>query len=177
VQRSSSLEDQLKGVVVAPQPAAVETGAAVLESGGTAFDAAIATGFVQMVVDPFMCGLGGWGAATLHIADERRMEHVGFWPRIGSLMSPDMWVDDIEGYTDIWRFALFADRRNMIGYRSIMTPGTVAGFDSIHRRHGTRPLAELLAPAIEAQQNRLSDARVRHQPGSPTGASRAPPSA
>ncbi len=161
----------MQGVVVAPQPAAVETGAAVLESGGTAFDAAIAAGFVQMVVDPFMCGLGGWGAATLYVADERGMEHVGFWPRIGSLMSPDMWVDDIEGYTDIWRFALFADRRNMIGYRSIMTPGTVAGFDSIHRSHGTRPLAELLAPAIELSRTGFPMPEYvtnrGHQPGLP----------
>ncbi|HSJ29298.1 MAG TPA: gamma-glutamyltransferase family protein [Acidimicrobiia bacterium] len=139
----------MRGIVVAPQPAAVETGAAVLESGGNAFDAAIAAGYMQVVTDPFMCGLGGWGAATLYDAAGGGFEHIGFWPRIGSLMTPDMWVDDIEGFTDIWRFALFADRRNMIGYGSIMTPGTVAGFEEIHRRHASRPLAELLAPAIE----------------------------
>jgi gamma-glutamyltranspeptidase / glutathione hydrolase len=139
----------MKGVVVAPQPAAVEVGAAVLEGGGSAFDAAIATGYMQMVTDPFMCGLGGWGAATLYDATTDRFEHIGFWPRIGALMTPDMWVDDIEGYTEIWRFALFADRRNMIGYGSIMTPGTVAGFDEIHRRFATRPMSELLGPAIE----------------------------
>jgi gamma-glutamyltranspeptidase / glutathione hydrolase len=143
----------MKGIVVAPQPAAVEAGAAVLESGGNAFDAAVAAGYMQMVTDPFMCGLGGWGAATLYDAGGGGFEHIGFWPRIGAGMTPDMWVDDIEGFTDIWRFALFADRRNMIGYRSIMTPGTVAGFEEIHRRHATRPLAELLAPAIELSRD------------------------
>lgn len=139
----------MKGIVVAPQPAAVETGAEVLERGGNAFDAAVAAGFMQMVTDPFMCGLGGWGAATLYLAETGTFEHIGFWPRIGSGMYPEMWVDDVEGYTDIWRFALFSDRRNMIGYQSIMTPGTVAGFDQIHRRHATRSLAELIAPSIE----------------------------
>lgn len=143
----------MKGVVVAPQPAAVEVGAEVLESGGNAFDAAVAAGYMQIVTDPFMCGLGGWGAATLYVADTGTFEHVGFWPRIGSGMSPEMWVDDIEGFTDIWRFALFADRRNMIGYGSIMTPGTVAGFDEIHRRHATRSMEELVRPAIETSRN------------------------
>lgn len=143
----------MKGIVVAPQPAAVEIGVDVMEAGGNAFDAAIAAGFMQMVTDPFMCGLGGWGAATLYRAETGTFEHIGFWPRIGSGMSPDMWVDDIEGFTDIWRFALFADRRNMIGYRSILTPGTVAGFGEIHRRHATRRLADLLAPSIEMSRD------------------------
>lgn len=142
----------MKGIVVAPQPAAVETGVEVLEAGGNAFDAAIAAGFMQMVTDPFMCGLGGWGAATVYRADTGAFEHIGFWPRIGSRMRPDIWVDDVEGYTDIWRFALFSDRRNMIGYRSIMTPGTVAGFDELHRRHASLPLVDLLGPSIEASR-------------------------
>jgi gamma-glutamyltranspeptidase / glutathione hydrolase len=142
----------VKGIVVAPQPAAVETGVEVLEAGGNAFDAAIAAGFMQMVTDPFMCGLGGWGAATVYRADTGAFEHIGFWPRIGSRMRPDIWVDDVEGYTDIWRFALFSDRRNMIGYRSIMTPGTVAGFDELHRRHASLPLIDLLGASIEASR-------------------------
>ena len=138
----------MKGVVVAPQPAAVEIGADVLERGGNAFDAAIAAGYMQIVVDPFMCGLGGWGAATLYDASSSTLSHVGFWPRIGSRMYPEMWADDVEGYTDLWRFALFGDYRNMIGYQSIMTPGTVAGFEKIHSSGATRPLAELMAPSI-----------------------------
>lgn len=138
----------MNGVVVAPQPAAVETGAEILEQGGNAFDAAVAAGYMQMVVDPFMCGLGGWGAATLYDAGTSTFSHVGFWPRIGSRMYPEIWADDVAGYTDLWRFALFADHRNMIGYQSIMTPGTVAGFDEIHRSGATRSLADLLAPSI-----------------------------
>ena len=78
----------MNGVVVAPQPAAVETGAEILEQGGNAFDAAVAAGYMQMVVDPFMCGLGGWGAATLYDAGTSTFSHVGFWPRIGSRMYP-----------------------------------------------------------------------------------------
>jgi gamma-glutamyltranspeptidase/glutathione hydrolase len=136
-------------VVVAPEPIAAEIGADVLERGGTAFDAAVAAAFAQAVFNPFQCGLGGWGAATLYDARTGAVHDLAFPARIGSRMRPDMWVDDVVGYTDVWHYALFEDRRNMIGYTAIMTPGTVAGLGALHRRFGTLPWPELLAPAIE----------------------------
>lgn len=142
----------MRGIVVAPQPAAAELGVEVLESGGSAFDAAIAAGFVQMVADPFMCGLGGWGSATVYQASTGTFEHIGFWPRIGAKMRPDMWVDDVRGFTDLWRFPLFDDHRNLRDYTSIMTPGTVAGFGELHRRYASRPWDELLRPSIELSE-------------------------
>lgn len=142
----------MKGIVVAPQPVAVELGVEVLESGGTAFDAAIAAGFMQMVADPFMCGLGGWGSGTVYQAATGTFEHIGFWPRIGAKMRPDMWVNDVKGFTDLWRFPLFEDHRNLRDYTSIMTPGTVSGFGEIHRRYATRPWEELLRPSIELSE-------------------------
>ena len=143
----------MRGVVVAPQPAAVEVGADILERGGNAYDAAVAAGFMQMVVDPFMCGLGGWGAATIFDGESGGLSHVGFWPRIGSRMYPEIWENEVEGYTDLWRFALFGDNRNMVGYRSIMTPGTVGGFDVIHKSGATMSLEELLAPSIDKSRS------------------------
>ena len=72
----------MRGVVVCPQPLAAEIGAAVLDAGGNAFDAAIATAFAQTVTDPHMCGLGGFGAATC--AAGGRAWHVAFHARIGA---------------------------------------------------------------------------------------------
>ncbi len=138
----------MRGIVAAPQPVAAELGARVMEEGGNAFDAAVAAGFVQMVADPFMCGLGGWGSATIYQAGTGTFEHIGFWARIGSKMRPDMWTQDIKGFTNLWRFPIFEDHRNLRGYTSIMTPGTVAGFGKIHERYASRPWADLLAPAI-----------------------------
>lgn len=142
----------MKGVVVTPEPRAAEIGADVLSSGGNAFDAAIATAFAQMVYSPFMCGLGGWGMATVYDARARRSEYFGFAARVGSKMRPDIWVDDIVGYTDMWHVALLKDHKNLMGYGAIMTPGIVAGLGELHRRHGTRPWAELIEPSIRASE-------------------------
>lgn len=139
----------MRGIVVAPEPMAAEIGADVLRGGGNAFDAAVATAFAQVVFNPFQCGLGGWGGAIVHEAATGAVHDVAFPARIGSRMRPDMWVDEIDGYTDVWNYALFHDHRNMYGYTAVMTPGTVAGLGALHGRYGTRPWAELLAPAIE----------------------------
>jgi gamma-glutamyltranspeptidase / glutathione hydrolase len=138
----------MRGVVVAPEPFAAEVGADVLRAGGNAFDAAVAAAFAQTVLNPFQCGLGGWGGATVYDARTGAVEDLAFPARIGSRMTPDMWVDDLRGYTDVWHYALFDDDRNMYGYTAVMTPGTVAGLGALHARYGTRPWAELLEPAI-----------------------------
>jgi len=56
-----------QGMVVAPQPEPVEVGAEVLRSGGNAVDAAVATALAQTVVDPFMCGIAGFGSMHLYL--------------------------------------------------------------------------------------------------------------
>jgi gamma-glutamyltranspeptidase / glutathione hydrolase len=139
----------MRGIAVAPEPMAAEVAAEILESGGNAFDAAVAAAFMQCVFNPFQCGLGGWGGAVLHQAVTGHVEYLGFEPTIGSGMSPDMWTADVRGFTDVWNYALFDDHRNMYGYTAIMTPGTVAGLGSLHQRFGTMPWADLIAPSIE----------------------------
>ena len=103
----------MRGVVVAPEPRAAEIGADVLRDGGNAFDAAVATAFAQTVLNPFQCGLGGWGGALLYDARAGAVVDLAFPARIGSRMWPEMWADDVKGYTDVWSYALFDDSRNM----------------------------------------------------------------
>src|SRR2546421_1556859 len=52
-------------MIVCPQPQAAEIGLDVMRRGGNAVDAAVTCAFVQGVIDPQMCGLGGWGAMLL----------------------------------------------------------------------------------------------------------------
>lgn len=137
------------GMVVCPEPLAAEVGAQVLRDGGNAFDAALACAFMEMAVNPIQCGLGGWGGGLVYDAKSKRTEHLGFWARIGSRMSPDMWLRDLKGYTDMWHFALFDDHRAIMGHTSCMTPGTVAGFAELHAKYCTKPWGALLQPAID----------------------------
>ena len=145
----------LKGVVVCPQPRAAEVGAEVLQAGGNAFDAAIATAFAQMVADPFMCGLGGMG--TLQYFKAATGEHgmIDFHNRAGSGVTPEMWEHETSGRTEVSKYVVFDDCRNELGYSSIMTPGSVAGFYEAHRRLASRPWNELLAPAASMAREGL----------------------
>ena len=169
----------MRGVVTCPQPRAAEVGARVLEHGGSAFDAVIAAAFVQMVVDPFMCGIGGLGTALLYVAKSGQVEAMDFYTTAGSKVRPDMWATASRGTTEISHFSLFDDFRSELGYTSIMTPGAVAGFEELHRRYATLPLAELLAPAISTARdgfrvtgNLANWLRQRPQPGMPDSLSR-----
>jgi gamma-glutamyltranspeptidase/glutathione hydrolase len=134
-----------RGVVVCPQPLAAEIGAGILAGGGNAFDAAIATAVAQMLTDPHMCGLGGFGAAT-YLAAGAAPAHLAFHARVGSRATPDMWAADCRGALDLGGYTLFDDHRSNLGHRSVGTPGVVAGLAALHR-HARLPWATLLRPA------------------------------
>ncbi|MEL7140146.1 MAG: gamma-glutamyltransferase, partial [Pseudomonadota bacterium] len=89
----------MRAVVTAPQPEAVEAGLIVLEEGGNAVDAAVATAFVQTVVDPLMCGIAGFGSAQVMMPGEApRM--VDFHGRAPMASRPDQWEHLIERQSD-----------------------------------------------------------------------------
>ena len=135
-------------MISAPQPLAAEAGADILALGGTAVDAAIAAAFVQGVVDPQMCGLGGGGAATVHDAASGETVSCDFYARTPLAATPDMFADRVSGRAS-WGGFILSDRANEIGYLSICTPAAVQGLGALHGRFGSLPWATLLAPAIE----------------------------
>ena len=65
----------VRGMVASAHPRAATIGAAILERGGNAFDAAIAVAAAEGVLLPMMCGLGGDGFAVVY--DARRREVLG----------------------------------------------------------------------------------------------------
>lgn len=140
---------QRAGMIVAPQPPAVEVGAQVLQQGGNAFDAALACAFVQFLVDPHSCGVGGYLLMTYHPAGAVQPHTTLDAPALaGSRVSPTMWEDRVLGQNPGgWGFFL-KDKVNDDGYQSICLPGIMRGFEAIHSRYCTRPWPELIAPAI-----------------------------
>ena len=138
----------MPGIVACVHPRAAEEGAKILEAGGNAFDAAIATAFVQMIVTPFSCGIGGMVSA--HLLSRAHDAHVVVdgCLRAGSGVTEDMWLADYRGEGEFSGESLFEDYRSTMGYTSICTPGAVAALGEVHRRFGTLPWRDLLQPAI-----------------------------
>jgi gamma-glutamyltranspeptidase/glutathione hydrolase len=166
----------MRGVVVAPQPLAAEIGAELLARGGNAFDAAVGTAFAQMVTDPQMCGLGGFGCATY--AWPGGAQHVAFHARAGSRATPEMWAADFRGRTELGNYTLFDDHRANLGHTSVGTPGVVAGLASLHA-HARLPWLELIEPAASlarrgfpAPEYAFEFVQRAQQPGMPGGEQR-----
>jgi gamma-glutamyltranspeptidase/glutathione hydrolase len=144
----------MPAMIVAPQPLAVEEGAKVLAAGGNAFDAALTCAFVQFVIDPHSCGLGGYLILNSWLPDNAAPEPILDAPALaGSKAAPDIWADAVLGPNPFgWGYFL-KDRVNDVGYQSICTPGIVRGLEAIHRRWCSRSWPELIAPAIETAQS------------------------
>jgi gamma-glutamyltranspeptidase / glutathione hydrolase len=138
----------MKGMIVAPQARAVEIGAAVLDQGGNAIDAAVTTALAQGVLDPHMCGVGGFGSCAIYWAATGAYQSIAFHGRAGSRVTPEMWrALVVEEYPDGYGYQL-RDYLNDVGYHSITVPGTVAGLSLALQHYGTRSWADCVAPAI-----------------------------
>ena len=88
----------MPGMIVAPQPLAVEEGAKVLAAGGNAFDAALTCAAVQFLIDPHSCGIGGYLVMTCLPAGQSRPDAIIDAPALaGSRVSPDMWKNNVIG--------------------------------------------------------------------------------
>jgi len=138
-----------RGMVVAEHPRGADVGARVLEHGGNAVDAAVATAFAMTVVEPFMSSIGGSGTMLVHRA--RRGETValnfnGVAPRRAH---PTMYTVT-GGVSDaLFPWPKVEGEANVYGHRSVAIPGSVAGLALALERYGTMSLADVLAPAIE----------------------------
>ncbi len=139
----------MPNMIVAPQPIAAEEGARVLMEGGNAIDAAVTAGFVQGVISPHMCGIGGYVVLNLHQADcPDVLSIVLDAPALaGSKVSEVMWEDlSIGPNPDGWGFFL-KDKVNDLGYRSICVPGAVRGYQAMLERWGTYSWEQAILPA------------------------------
>jgi len=138
----------MNGMIVAPQPLAVEEGIKVLRRGGNAMDAAVTTAFVQGVVDPQMCGIGGFGTMQVHMPRIGEETMIDFHAKAPYLVTPDMWKDLVIGLAKDGFGYILKGNVNDVGYLSIAVPGTVLGLHEGLTRYGTLSWKEVIQPAI-----------------------------
>lgn len=126
-------------MVVTPDPLATDVGAAILRSGGTAADAAVAVGFTLAVTYPRSGNIGGGGFLLYRDGATGGAWVVDFRETAPAAATRDMFLD-AAGHP------LPGD--SLEGMRAVGVPGTVAGMAEAHRRWGRRPWSDLLAPAV-----------------------------
>ena len=127
-----------RGMVVAPEREAAAIGLAVLRGGGNAIDAAVATALALAVTYPRAGSLGG-GGFLIYRAPDGSHAAFDFRETAPQALTPAMFRD-ASGRVDT--------ERSRNGGLSVGVPGSVAGLVAVHKRWGTRPWAELVAPAI-----------------------------
>ncbi|WP_372837283.1 gamma-glutamyltransferase, partial [Puniceibacterium confluentis] len=138
-----------RGVVAAQHRQAAEAGAEVLRAGGDAVDAAVACGFVCGVLEPWMSGPAGGGAAMHWRADSGTAQALNFGMRAPAALRIADFPLSGEGLAgDLFPWQRVVGDRNVTGARAVATPGMVDGLATAHARWGRLPWNELLAPAI-----------------------------
>jgi gamma-glutamyltranspeptidase/glutathione hydrolase len=134
-------------IIVCPQPQAAEIGLEVMRRGGNAVDAAVTCAFVQGVIDPQMCGIGGGGAILVH-SPQAGDALIEFYPVAGSRVREDQWERlFIREAADRYGYVL-EGWVNDVGYQSVAVPGTVAGLTEALTRFGSISWQEAIEPAI-----------------------------
>ena len=124
------------GMIATSQPLASAAGLRVLMEGGNAVDAAITAAAVLNVVEPMMCGIGGDLFALYYEAETGTLHGLNATGRAGSRADAAQLRAD--GLT----------RMPGNGPLVVTVPGALDGWDELVSRFGTRPLGELLRPAI-----------------------------
>lgn len=137
-----------RGMVVSQAKSAAEAGVAVLEAGGNAVDAAVATALALATAEPWNSGLGGIGFALVHRAGQTRAEVVDFGPRAPRNTDPARYKLTGRMTTDLFAWPEVEGDINIHGPLSVAIPASVAGYEFMHRQWGRLPLAEVIAPAI-----------------------------
>jgi len=142
-------------MVVAPEPLAAKAGVEILGKGGNAIDAAIAAGFVQGVVNPMLCGIGGSGLLFVHHALTNRTFLIDCSCTVGSSPVPKSWEANYIGRSEAYGRYILSNEENQFGYKSIMIPGLVLGAWEAFQMYGSRKVTweDVIQPAIQLAFN------------------------
>ena len=136
-----------RGMVVSQSRDAALAGVAVLDAGGNAVDAAVATALSLAALEPWNSGLGGIGFALVHRAGQSRAEVVDFGPRAPGRLDPARFRLTGKVAADLFGWPEVEGDTNVHGPLSFAIPSAPAGYALMLERWGKLPLADIIAPA------------------------------
>ncbi|GGW32152.1 gamma-glutamyltransferase family protein [Vreelandella hamiltonii] len=138
-----------RGMVATSQPLAAQVGATILQQGGNAIDAAIATAAALTVVEPTSNGIGGDAFAIVWVDGKLHgLNASGPAPQAAT-------IDALK--------ALGHDVMPNHGLLPVTVPGTPAAWAALSERFGKLPFADLLAPAIALAEEGFAVTPIIHQ--------------
>ncbi|MBZ0265597.1 gamma-glutamyltransferase [bacterium] len=133
-----------KGMVSSAHPLATEVGARVLEEGGNAFDAALATSYVLAVVEGYSAGIGGGEFWVIRDAKTGKMTAIDGRETAPAKAHRDMYIDST-GNT--------VPGMSTTGIYAGGVPGTVAAREYIRDTYGSFSRKRILEDAIKAAED------------------------
>jgi gamma-glutamyltranspeptidase/glutathione hydrolase len=134
-------------VVTAGHPLGAAVGAAVLQRGGNAVDAAVATAFAMAVVEPFMSCLAGGGSMLIHRPHRGESVAIDFNVEAPAAAHARMYRLGPGRGGDLFPWRAVEGDANVHGHRAVAVPGSVAGLSLALERYGTMELRDVVAPA------------------------------
>lgn len=130
-------------IVVSAHPEASNVGVNILNMGGNAFDAAIATEFALAVCYPAAGNIGGGGLIVLRTKDGNTAS-IDYREKAPGKANRDLFLD---------REGNVIDGLSTSSHLASGVPGTVAGMAELHARYGSMPFADLVQPAVDLAAN------------------------
>lgn len=127
------------GMVAAEHPLQARAAARVLESGGNAFDAAIALFYMTGVTEQHQAGIGGDAYILAYVASQKKVVFINGTGPAPKAATPEFYRTRLKGIPSNGPF-------------SSNVPGAVSAFDLLLKTYGTRGYDALLADAIEAAE-------------------------
>ncbi|TFZ51205.1 gamma-glutamyltransferase [Serratia proteamaculans] len=140
------------GAVAAPDQYGAKVAAQILQAGGNAVDAAVATAFTLAVTYPEAGNIGGGGFMTLYV--DGKPYFLDYREIAPKAATKTMYLND-KGEV--------IENLSLVGTKAAGVPGTVLGLWEAHKRFGKLPWAELLTPAIGYAQQGFKVADQQYQ--------------
>src|SRR6266568_277254 len=125
-------------MVVSQHELASRAGVEIMQAGGNAVDAAVATGFALAVVHPQAGNIGGGGFMLVRFADGKT-QFLDYREKAPAAATANMYLD-AQGNV--------IPQSSILGYKAIAVPGSVAGMAYAEKKWGKLPLQKVIAPAI-----------------------------
>jgi gamma-glutamyltranspeptidase / glutathione hydrolase len=139
------------GMVVTSQPLAAQVGLQILQHGGNAIDAAVATAAALNVMEPMMVGMGGDLFAVIYIARERKI----YVLNASGTAPTGATLERFNGLGYRWDPANWGPGSGMppYGILPVTVPGALWGWQAVLKRFGKLTFKEVLEPAAQYAQH------------------------